>query len=91
MVQPTHEETQNIRAKLGELVKKTASDQDFKAQMDADPVRVLRAAGISDVAISELLKESGSSSQVSGFDFDVPCWYTCWYYSSYCTVTRWWH
>jgi hypothetical protein len=76
---------------MGQVLQKAKSDPDFNSKLNSDPVGTLRAAGVPDQAIADLLKENGSAAQVSGFDYDIPCWYTCWYYSSYCTYTIWWH
>lgn len=86
----THEEALNARAKLGEVVLKAKSDSAFQAKLDADPAGVLRSEGIPDLAIAELLKESGLAPEVTGLDYDIPCWTTCWFYTTLCTFTILW-
>jgi hypothetical protein len=89
MNKPNQAEYDAARAQAEEIGKRAKSDPAFAEQIKRDPVAALRAAGLSDGAIADLLKAEDAAPEVVGHDWDYPCWYTCWYGTSYCVWTGW--
>jgi hypothetical protein len=81
-----HEATiQQIRAIAGDVAARAMNDGGYRASLEADPVGVLRTAGVPEEAMGDLLRDFGiESSDVSGYllELGVPinaatCTFTC--------------
>ena len=64
---------EQIRAQARAIADRARSDPAFEAQLRADPVATLSAAGLPEPAIGDLLREDGYG-EVAGY---LKCTYTC--------------
>jgi hypothetical protein len=73
MSTPTREEFTQARATLDTISAKAKADPTYMSNLKADPRGTLQAAGLSDGAIDDVLREE-NTGDVSGY---MRCWFTC--------------
>jgi hypothetical protein len=81
----TEAEHQRVRGIAGDLARRVAGDQSYRAQIEQDPVTTLRDAGLPDAAIADILREvGGGGTDVEGYVLQLGaplaatnCDYTC--------------
>jgi hypothetical protein len=61
------EDIEQIRIKARALVERTKSDAAFRAQVEADPMGTLTAAGLPADAIGSVLQSAGIEAEVAGY------------------------
>ncbi len=92
MAKPDQQEQKAI---VDQLVQRAKTDASFRQEVQDDPVRTLQRAGLSDEAITEVLRDEGVDT--SGYtklktklkgDMDAArsCWWTC-MTTSGCAIT----
>jgi hypothetical protein len=78
-------EIQQVREIAGGVAQRLGSDPAFRSRLEADPVGILRTAGLPDAAIADVLQEMGASTEdVAGYALEVGppvlglgCVFTC--------------
>lgn len=76
MAGPSKQEAAAIRGQIDAVVQRARSDGQYMQQFKNDPVGTLRAAGLPDPAIGDVLRDEGLDGEVSGY-MKNDCWISC--------------
>jgi hypothetical protein len=79
-----------LRAKANAVSTRARSDAQYRAQIEADPIGMLGAAGIPALAARELLAPELPVSEVEGYVrcADTTCWISIWPSKCFITVCK---
>jgi hypothetical protein len=74
MNQPSRQEVEQVRTKVGEIARQAKSDPAYMKRLQDNPRETLLAAGLPEGAVTDVLREEGSLGDVQGYQ---KCWLTC--------------
>jgi hypothetical protein len=74
MSQPTPQDFEQVRAKVGEIAAKAKGNPTYLQELRDNPRQTLVAAGLPDGAVDDVLREEGGLGDVQGY---MKCWLTC--------------
>jgi hypothetical protein len=70
------QEADQIRSKIDVVAQRARSDGAYMTSFKTDPVGTLRAAGLPDAAIVDVMRDEGMEAEVSGY-MKSECWLSC--------------
>jgi len=70
------QEAEQIRTKIDAVAQRARSDGAYMSQFKNDPVGTLRAAGLPDPAIVDVMRDEGMEGEVAGY-MRSECWLSC--------------